>query len=381
MPRDFEIVPVENDRDRNAFIDFQYELYRNNPVWVPYLRSERIEFTDRNRHPFFKHGDVAFYRAVRNKRTIGTIAAIRNDNHNQFHQEKTGFFGLFDVIEEYPVAEALFDAARDWTKAQGMETLRGPMSYSTNEECGMLLNAYDMPPVVMMTYNPPYYPTFVERYGFKKSKDLYAYRMDTATFLDGGKGIPEKVLRVADIVEKRHKVRVRKVNMKRFYDELALAKQVYNDAWSRNWGFVPMTDAEFDHLAEELKAILDPDLLFVAEAENGRPVGVSVSLPDVNQAFRHVRNGRLFPFGWAPFLWYRRQINCLRVIIMGVVKDYQLRGIDSVFYLRTIQEGARKGYTWGEMSWILEDNIPMRQAIEALYGTIYKTYRVYDLSV
>ena len=380
MARDFEVVPVETLRDRKAFVGFQFDLYRHDPNWVPYLRSERMEFTDRKRCPFFEHGDIAFFRAVRNRRTIGTIAAIRNDLHNKFHGDKVGFFGLFDVIEEYPVAEALFDAARDWVKAQGMDTLRGPMSYSTNEECGMLIDAFDQPPVVMMTYNPPYYPVFVERYGFRKARDLYAYRLDTATLLPGGKGLPEKVRRVAEAAAKRTQVTVRKVNLRRFDQEVELAKQVYNDAWSRNWGFVPMTDAEFDHLAAGLRQFLDPDLLFVAEVE-GRPVGISISLPDINQVLIHLRDGRLFPFGWAKFLWYRRRIDALRVIIMGVIKEYQLRGIDAIFYARTLEEGARKGYKWGEMSWILEDNLPMRQAIEALYGTIYKTYRIYDLAL
>ncbi len=380
MARDFEIVPAETLQDRKAFVGFQFDFYRQDPKWVPYLRSERMEFTDRNRSPFFQHGDVAFFRAVRNRRTIGTIAAIRNDRHNEFHDEKTGFFGLFDVVDEYPVAEALFTAARDWVKAQGMDTLRGPMNYSTNEECGMLIDAFDQPPVVMMTYNPPYYPAFVERYGFKKARDLYAYRLDTQTLLPGGKGLPEKVRRVAEIAAKRNKVSVRKIDMRRFDQEVELAKKVYNDAWSRNWGFVPMTDAEFDHLAAGLKQFLDPDLLFVAEVGD-RPVGISISLPDVNQALIHIRDGRLFPFGWAKFLWYRRQIDALRVIILGVVKDYQLKGIDAIFYVRTLEEGARKGYKWGEMSWILENNIPMRQALEALYCTIYKTYRVYDLAL
>ncbi len=378
MARDFEIVPVETLQDRKAFVGFQYDLYRHDPNWVPYLRSERLEFTDRQRSPFFEHGDVAFFRAVRGKRTIGTIAAIRNDQHNAFHEEKTGFWGLFDVVEEYPVAEALFGAARDWAKAQGMETLRGPMSYSTNEECGLLVDAFDMPPVVMMTYNPPYYPGFVERYGFRKARDLYAYRIETSMFGPDGQGAPEKVRRVAEIAEKRYNVRVRKVDLRHLEQELRLAKQVYNDAWSRNWGFVPMTDREFDHLAEGLKPLLDPDILFIAEVGD-RPVGISISLPDVGQAMRPIRDGRLFPLGWLKFLWYRRQIDCLRVIILGVVKEYQLRGIDAIFYVRTIEEGSRKGYRWGEMSWILEDNLPMRQAMESLGGTIYKTYRVYDL--
>jgi len=372
MARDFEVVPVETLADRKAFVGFQYDHYQHDPNWVPYLRAERMAFTDRARCPFFQHAEVAFFRAVRRRQTIGTIAAIRNDAHNRFHDEKTGFWGLFDVVEEYPVAEALFDAARDWCHAQGMTTLRGPASYSTNEECGLLVDAFDQPPVVMMTYNPPYYPAFVERYGFKKARDLYAYKLETAMFTNGA---PPKITRVA---EKRYHVTVRKANLRRLDDELGLVKQVYNDAWSRNWGFVPMTEAEIDHLAEGLKQFLDPDLLFVAEA-GGRPVGVSVTLPDVNQALIHVRDGRLFPFGWANYLWHRRRVDALRVTIMGVVRDYQLRGIDAIFYVRTMQEGMRKGYRWGEMSWILEDNLPMRQAMESLGGMIYKTYRMYDL--
>lgn len=380
MVRDFEVVPVETLADRKAFVGFQFELYRNDPLWVPYLRSERMEFTDRTRHPFFEHAEVTFFRAVRGRRTIGTIAAIRNDAHNQFHNERTGFWGLFDCVEEYPVAEALFDAARDWCRAQGMETLRGPMNYSTNEECGLLIDGFDLPPVVMMTYNPRYYPTFVERYGFQKAKDLYAYKLETSMFGPGGEGMPAKVRRTAEIAEKRYRVVVRKANLRRFNEELVRVKQVYNDAWSRNWGFVPMTEAEIDHLAEGLKQFLDPDLLFVAEVD-GRPVGVSVTLPDVNQALIHIRDGRLFPLGWLKFLWYRRKVDALRVTIMGVIKEYQLRGIDAIFYLRTLEEGARKGYRWGEMSWVLEDNLPMRQAIEALHGEIYKTYRVYELAL
>lgn len=380
MVRDFEVVPVETLADRKAFVGFQFELYRNDPLWVPYLRSERMEFTDRTRHPFFEHAEVAFFRAVRGRRTIGTIAAIRNDAHNQLHNERIGFWGLFDVVEEYPVAEALFDAARDWCRAQGLVTLRGPMNYSTNEECGLLIDGFDLPPVVMMTYNPRYYPTFVERYGFRKAKDLYAYKLEASMFGPGGEGMPAKVRRTAEIAQKRYRVVVRKANLRRFSEELERVKQVYDDAWSRNWGFVPMTEAEIDHLAEGLRQFLDPDLLFVAEVD-GRPVGVSVTLPDVNQALIHIRDGRLFPLGWLKFLWYRRKVDALRVTIMGVIKEYQLRGIDAIFYLRTFEEGARKGYRWGEMSWVLEDNLPMRQAIEALHGEIYKTYRIYDLAL
>ena len=380
MVRDFEVVPVETLADRKAFVGFQFELYRNDPLWVPYLRSERMEFTDRSRHPFFEHAEVAFFRAVRNSRTVGTIAAIRNDAYNEFHGERVGFWGLFDVIEEYAVAEALFDAARGWCKAQGLEVLRGPMSYSTNEECGLLVDGFDRPPVVMMTYNPRYYPTFVERYGFTKAKDLYAYRVGIEAFGAHGEGLPEKVRRVAEVAQKRYGVTVRKAELRHFRREVGLFKQVYNDAWSRNWGFVPMTEAEIDHVAEGLKMFLDPDLVLLAFVGD-RPVGAALTLPDINQALIHIRDGRLFPFGWAKFLWYRRKVDAVRAFAMGVAKDFQLRGVDALFYVKTLEEGARKGYKWVEMSWILEDNLPTRQAIEALHGEIYKTYRIYDLAL
>jgi GNAT superfamily N-acetyltransferase len=380
MPGNLEIVPVESIRDRKAFVGFQYDLYHHDPTWVPYLRSERMAFTDRQRCPFFEHADVALFRAMRHKRTVGTIAAIRNDLHNEFHGERTGFFGLFEVVEDYAAAEGLFDAARDWARAQGMDTLRGPMNYSTNEECGLLVDGFHLPPVVMMTYNPPYYPRFVERYGFTKARDLYAYRLSEAQVGLDGKGLPPKVVRVAGVAQKRHHVTLRKVNLRRFDEELALVKQVYNDAWSRNWGFVPMTEAEIDHLARGLRPFLDPDLLFVALAGE-RPVGISVTLPDVNQALIHLRDGRLFPTGWARVVWHRRRIDAVRAMIMGVVKDYQRCGVDALFYVHTVQEALRKGYRWVEMSWILEDNLPTRQAVETLGGTIYKTYRVYDLAL
>jgi GNAT superfamily N-acetyltransferase len=254
------------------------------------------------------------------------------------------------------------------------------MSYSTNEECGLLVDAFDQPPMVMMTYNPPYYVDFFARYGLRKARDLYAYCAGRDELGPGGKGLPEKVLRVAEIARRRYGVTVRKVNMRRFDEELARVKCVYNDAWSRNWGFVPMTEAELDHLAYGLKPFLDPDLVFIAEAGD-RPVGVAITLPDVNQALIHIRDGRLFPFGWARYLWDHRRVDAVRAIIMGVTRDYQRRGIDALFYIGTLQEGLRKGYQWAEMSWILEDNLPTRQAVEALGGRVYKTYRVYEMRV
>jgi hypothetical protein len=232
----------------------------------------------------------------------------------------------------------------------------------------------------MMTYNPRYYPTFVERYGFAKAKDLYAYRVGIEAFGAHGEGLPEKVRRVAEVAQKRYHVTVRKVDMRHFGREVGLFKQVYNDAWSKNWGFVPMTEAEIDYVAEGLKMFLDPDLLLVASVGD-RPVGAAITLPDINQALIHIRDGRLFPTGWAKFLWYRRRVDAVRAFAMGVARDFQLRGVDALFYLKTLEEGARKGYKWVEMSWILEDNLPTRQAIEALHGEIYKTYRIYDLAL
>ena len=375
----FRIKKVEDEQDLMEFIKFPWRVYRDDPYWVPPLISERKDFLDPQKNPFFEHSEVELFLAQRNGETIGTVAAIINDNHNAFHEEKAGFFGLFEVIEDYAVADGLLTTARDWVKAKGMDVIRGPMNMSVNDECGLLVDGFDSSPVVMMTYNPRYYVNLIERFGFVKAKDLYAYIVSTDIFNSKIENIPSKFLRVAEIAQKRAGVRVRKINMKDFDAEVEKAKAVYNSAWEKNWGAVPMTDAEFDHLAHGLKQFLDPDLLLLAEVDD-RPVGIFVGLPDVNQPLLHV-NGRLFPFGWIKYLWYRRKIDILRGLIMGVIAEYRERGVDALMYVEAAKEAFRKGYKRCEMSWILEDNVMMNRIIQRIGGEVYKTYRIYEMGL
>ena len=375
----FRIKKVEDEQDLMEFIKFPWRVYRDDPYWVPPLISERKDFLDPQKNPFFEHSEVELFLAQRNGETIGTVAAIINDNHNAFHEEKAGFFGLFEVIEDYAVADGLLTTARDWVKAKGMDVIRGPMNMSINDECGLLVDGFDSSPVVMMTYNPRYYVNLIERFGFVKAKDLYAYIVSTDIFNSKIENIPSKFLRVAEIAQKRAGVRVRKINMKDFDAEVEKAKVVYNSAWEKNWGAVPMTDAEFDHLAHGLKQFLDPDLLLLAEVDD-RPVGIFVGLPDVNQPLLHV-NGRLFPFGWIKYLWYRRKIDILRGLIMGVIAEYRERGVDALMYVEAAKEAFRKGYKRCEMSWILEDNVMMNRIIQRIGGEVYKTYRIYEMGL
>jgi GNAT superfamily N-acetyltransferase len=373
----FRIRKVENKQDLMEFIKFPWQVYRDDPCWVPPLISERKAFLDPHKNPFFEHSEVELFLAQRDGETVGTIAAIINDNHNAFHEEKAGFFGLFEVIEDYAVAEGLLTTARDWVKAKGMDVIRGPMNMSINDECGLLVDGFDSSPVVMMTYNPRYYVDFIEQFGFVKAKDLYAYILSTDIFNLEVSNLPPKFLRVAEAARKRAGVRVRRVNMKDFDAEVEKAKAIYNSAWEKNWGAVPMTEAEFDHLAQGLKKFLDPDLLLVAEVD-GRPVGVFVGLPDVNQPLLHI-NGRLFPFGWIKYLWYRRKINTFRAVIMGVIEEYREKGIDALMYVEAAKVAFRKGYERCEMSWILEDNVMMNRILQRLGGEVYKTYRIYEM--
>ena len=382
-PSPVEVVPATTRREVNDFIKFQWTVYRNDPNWVPPLYHERQAFLNPRQNPFFEHAEVALFRARRDGRTVGTIAAIINYNHNKVHDEQAGFFGLFETIEDYAVAEALLTTACDWVRDKGMEVIRGPMNLSINDECGLLIDGFDSPPVVLMTYNPPYYADFIERFGFHKAMDLYAYIINTDIFDHDPDRLPRKFLRVAEAVQREGKITVRNVNMKDFDNEVERIKQVYNAAWSKNWGAVPRTDAEINHLAEGLKLIVDPDLVFIAE-DGDRPVGVSLGIPDANQALLKARpQPNLWCYLWVlpKFMYYRFRTNTFRLMIMGVIEEYRNRGIDAVFYVETARKAMAKGYTRCEMSWILENNTMMNRIIQRLGGRVYKTYRIYELGL
>ena len=365
------VEPVERKKDLREFLRLPWKIYRGDPNWVPpLLREEKARF-DPSRNPFFEHAEVALFLAKRDGEPVGRIAAIVNYAHNEFWGDKVGFFGFFEGPQDEEVAGRLFEEAGRWLREKGMEVMRGPMEFSTNETCGMLVEGFGRPPMVMMSYNPPYYPQLLEALGFRKAKDLYAF------YIRADVPIPEKVARIARMVQERGGIRVRSLRMKEFWEEVKRVKIIYNSAWSKNWGFVPMTDAEFEHIAKELKQIVEPELVLFAETEDGEPVGYSMAVPDVNQVLRRI-NGRLDPLSLAKLLWYSRKINEGRLMTLGVREGFRRRGIEAVFYMRTLEAARKLGYVGGELSWTLEDNHLINRAIETMGAKRYKTYRIYD---
>ncbi|MFH1862718.1 MAG: N-acetyltransferase, partial [bacterium] len=364
---------IRQSRDLTPFLRLPWRIYQGDRNWVPPLLSDQRKLLDPKRHPFFDHGEMTRLIALRDGVPVGRICAIDNRAHVDYWQEPVGFFGFFECENNKDTAKALFDAAANWLQPRGLNFMRGPMNPSTNETCALLIEGFDSPPVVMMPYNPPYYIELLESVGLAKIKDLYAYKITK-------EGIPERVIKAGEEIKSRNQnITVRPINLKNLTADLEKVRTIYNAAWSKNWGFVPMTAAEFDHTAADLKKIIDPELAFIAE-DGDAPVGFSLALPDVNVALRHI-NGRLFPFGIFKVLYYSRKIKNARIITMGVVKEYRGRGIDVLFYLESFRRGVARGYEWGETSWILEDNVPMNRALEMIGAKIYKRYRIYQMAI
>ena len=363
-----EKIDPTKRQEINQFLNFPLQLYRNSPYWVCPLLSDQRKFMQPD-SPFFEHADGVLFIARRGNHIVGRIGAVVNHRYNEFQKEKTGFFGFWECINDYAVAVELFNTAVGYLKQQGMERVRGPASYSTNEECGLLVDGFDTSPVVMMSYNPPYYKDLMERYGFQKSMDLYAYRIDKDK-------LPDRIERGAKLLEKRLSIKVRPFNKSDFWGEAKRILEVYNSAWSLNWCAVPWTEREFFHLAKSMKTVADLDLAFIAE-DKDKPVGFSITLPDINQALKHIK-GKLCPLALVKLLYYSRKITFVRIPMLGVIKEYRNRGIDTLFYHYTIQKGIQKGYTAAEMSWILENNVEMNRALEKIGAVRYKTYRFYD---
>lgn len=372
------VRPVKTPRDLARFIDFPYRLYRRDPHWVPPLRMAQKDILNTKRHPFYKTSAVEMFLAEREGRAVGRIMAIWNRAHNEFHVERTGCFGFFEVERDFAAAQALITAAADWLRRQGADCIRGPVNPSTNYECGLLVDGFDYDPAIMMTYNPPYYAGFLERLGMKKAMDLYAYDINQQTFESS-----ERLARLAERIKRKYGLKIRTVNMKDFGREVERLREVYNNAWSRNWGFVPVTPDEFEHLAKDLKQIVDPNVVYIAEKETPgdpepKPVGFFLAVPDLNQALKKI-NGRLLPFGLPKLLWYSRKIKKIRVITMGVVKELQNLGIAALFYNEVYTKIPFHGYPIAEMSWVLENNVLMNRAAELIGGKLSKTYRIYEM--
>ncbi|MBI5326324.1 MAG: hypothetical protein HZB41_13805 [Ignavibacteriae bacterium] len=370
----FQINEVQDKKSLLKFVKSQWKFYQNNRNWVPPLISERMKILDVNKNPFYKHSKIKLFLAESNEGVIGRIAAIVNENHNITHNDKVGFFGFFECINNQETADALFAEAGKWLIAQGMNVMRGPMNPSTNDDLGCLIKGYEYPPVIMMPYNPEYYSELIEKAGFAKSKDLFAYKLKIENF------VTDKMKRLQNSLRERYKITIREVNFKRksqFQKDVNTIKDIYNKAWEPNWGFVKMTDEEFDFMANDLKQVADPKLAMIAESD-GKIAGFALALPDINQSLIYNKNGHLLPALW-HLLTKKKKIDTVRIIVLGVLPEYQKTGIDSILYYEFLERGTNSYYRLGEAGWILEDNMMMNRGLTTtMNGENYKTYRIYD---
>jgi GNAT superfamily N-acetyltransferase len=376
------IKSVETTEDRKAFLSFPWTVYKDDPYWVPPIFSERMHFTDPEKNPFFQHAEVQFFMALRGEKIAGTIAVFTNHLHNEYQNENVAFFGFFEVLEDYEAAELLFKTAEAWAKERGHAALRGPAQWSTNDECGLLVDGFDDSPRILMTYNPSYYVDYIEKLGYKYARDLWAYKLSVKKFMEiTGERLDKLTTRILE----RKNITIHTLDMKKYAEEVNKFKILYNNAWSKNWGFIPMTNLEFDQLADELHAIIDPDLVFIAE-KDGEPVGFSLTLPDLNKPLRLAYPKPNTPEWWtmAKLVWQwkiRRKVSWIRVFALGVIPEYRKLGIDALFYFKTAQAALKKGIKMAEMSWILDNNDLMNKPIIAMGGEVYKTYRYYEKDI
>ncbi|HUI71152.1 MAG TPA: GNAT family N-acetyltransferase [Spirochaetia bacterium] len=363
------VEKVITPRQKRDFIKFPHALYKNDKNWVSPLLMDDYRKINRKKNPFYQHAEAEFFLARRDGAIAGRIAAVHDSIWEQTHKEKAAYWGWFECVDDPAVAKALFDTAFDWARKRGCVRIIGPMSPNANDLIGCQVEGFDGSPVLLMTYNPPYYDRLISENGNRKWKDLLAWLLEAAD-------APDRLAEIMPRVEAKGGFTLRNVNMKDFPGEIKRFNELYNQFEQVNAVFTPMTPAELQLMAKDLKIAVDPDFIFFAEVD-GKPVGVSLSLPDFNVAFKAAR-GRLFPLGIFHLLTARKRIKFLRTISMGVLKDYRNRGIDLALYYHTFLNGKRKGYRGGEMSWVEEDNVNMTNTALKLGGKPYRKYRVYE---
>lgn len=367
------VQPVKSGADLGRFLKLPFRLYRDDPNWVPPLISDLKNTLTPGRNPFWNHAERELFLAMRDGAVVGRIAAIVDRNYNEYHQSKLAFFGYFETENDPAVAGAILDAASAFARARGLTNVYGPANPSLNDEVAMLIEPFDSPPMVKSSYNPPYYPKLVEGAGFTKVKDFYAFG------IDADQPIPEKFERVVKALRARPEITVQNPDLKNLKPALDLVKQVYNDAWSKNWDFAPMTDEELDDMARQLRPLIIPDFIFIILCK-GEIAAMSIGLPDYNQVLKKM-NGRLFPFGWLTFLTQRGKINQARLWTLGVMHKFRHQGFDALLYYESLLAARKHGFKHGELSMILEDNVPIIRPITNLGARICKTYRVYQRPV
>jgi len=368
------VAPVSAGSDLRDFVELPYRIYSGDPDWAPPLRSDVRWMLDEAKNPFWKHARKRLFLARRDGKVVGRLAAIADDEHNRVHEDRTGFFGFFECENDPEAAKALFAAAEGAAREilPGCDRLRGPANPSLNEEVGALIPAESDPgiPFLMMTYNPAYYLELFSSAGFVKEKDLVAI---LAPVTDQALG---RLGRIAEGVRRREKggLTVRTIRMDRFAEDLAIVKEIYNRAWEKNWGFVPMTSEEIDAMAKKLNPLLYPPWVLFVEL-NGTPVAFHLAIPDYNLVLNKL-GGSLFPFGWLKFLLLKKKIDRSRTMALGVLPEYRKRGFDAVLYYEAMKEGVRIGTKWAEFSWMLEDNLDILKPLEVFGGRIYRRYRL-----
>ena len=371
---DIEISEVNSCLERDAFIKFPWQIYATDPAWVPPLIIERKTFLDRERHPFYQHGDAALFLARKNGEIAGRIMASDDPNYNSLHQTNVGCFGLFESIDDPDVAAALFEAAAGRLRKRGRTEMMGPIDYSTNYVCGLLIDGFQFPPTILTAHNPPYYRHLIESCGFIKAKDWYAW-----WFADPAKAVAH-LRRLAARFKAHCPAVIRRANLKSLRDESRRLREIYNQAWEKNWGFVPFTEAEIEFMTHELKPLVIPEFSLIAEVGN-EPVGFILGVPDINVALRHI-NGRLttfgLPIGLVKLLYYKSRTRTARLIALGVIEKYRRSGIAEMLVLQIIEDGMiKRGFT-GELSLTLEDNFMINRFLEAIGAQRYKTFRIFD---
>lgn len=370
------VIEANSKKEIKQFINFPHQLYKGDPNYVPDLYLAQKEMFDRKKYPFFEYGDVQCFLAFKYGKPVGRIAAIVNKRYNEYHGSNVGFFGFYDFIYEKEVAQALMDRAKAYLEKFNFEALIGPTNFTTNETAGYLVDGFEEPPKIMMTYNKPYYDTIMKEMGLVKEMDLFAYFIPSFEASD-------KSIRLSEMLEARLQkqgITIRNISLKNFSQEIKHLKKIYNDAWENNWGFVPFTDAEFKHIADGLKMLADEKFAYIAE-DNGDPIGFSISIPDINEITKDFKNGRLFPFNIFKLLLNKKKVSSVRVMATGVKEEYRRKGIEAIFFAKNILEARKRKLKGGEASWILENNTMMVQAAEKLNGVKYKTYRLYKAVV
>ncbi len=378
MPEGLSVSEVSSRRDLKEFVELPYRLYAGDADWVPPLRSDVRWMLDAEKNPFWRHARKTLFLARRGDRVVGRVAAIADDEHNRVHADRTAFFGFFECENDPEAAKSLLDAAEGAVRRllPGCDRLRGPVNPSMNDEVGFLLAGESEagPAVLMMTYNPAYYVGLAETAGFAKAKDLVALiaPIDDRSF--------RRLGRITEAVRRRNpELTFRPIRMDRFAKELEKVKTVYNAAWERNWGFVPMTSEEIDAMAKKLKDLLDPTIVWFAE-ERDRPVAFMLGMPDFNQVLIGM-GGRLLPFGWLKFLLGKKKVDRVRLMAFGVLPEYRRKGLDAVCYFEGYKAAMARGYKTVEFSWILEDNLDLLKPIEVFEGRLYRRYRLVERTV